>query len=168
VSKHPGDVLLGQLGFTSAPSWVQNSAALNKAYEYERQNMPPGTKTKEQAEKQHAMHALRTMYASGKVNRDTIHELKAKGIVSETDILKARLTAKNDPLVHVFKSLNPEQALNVWNVATDQEKKELRPAMELKSRELYTKVTNHEKRNDLQAKYRAALHPTPQVRPGTV
>lgn len=167
AKEHPGDIALGNLGFTPAPSFVQHSEALNKAYTYERENMPPGTKTKEQAERQQAMHSLRSMFASGKVDRQKIAALKAQGVVNERDLLKARLTSKTDPLVRVVKSLTPEQALNVWNVADAKERKELRSTIEEKSRDIYTKIGNPEKRRELQTKYREALRPTFQVRPGS-
>lgn len=165
--KHPGDIALGQLGFTAAPSWIRNSEALNKAREYQRENRPPGTRTKEQAERSRIMHQMEDMYRSGKVDKDMIRELKHEGKISETDVLKARLYSRTDPLVRTFKSLSPEQALNVWKVANDKERKELRPILEGKSRELTNKITDPAKREKLRQAFHEALHPQPQFRPGS-
>jgi hypothetical protein len=52
--KNPKELLAGQFGVEPAPAYIQNPPALNRAHGYDVANMPPGTQTQEQAEKQHS------------------------------------------------------------------------------------------------------------------
>ena len=165
AARHPGDVLLGQLGFQPAPASIQNSDALNKAREYEQINRPSGTKTQEQTDHQNAMHLIEDMYRLHNVNQGTIDNLKSQGKISEQDLLRARLYSKTDPLTRAVRSLSPEQALNVYKVATPDEQKTLRPMIELRNREL-NKITDPQQRETLRQAYRDALNPQPKFKPG--
>ena len=159
--KHPGDIIAGQLGFTQAPAFIQHSDALNKAREYGQENRPSGTKTKQQAEKSQAMHTIEDMYRSKKVDKDAIAAFKKAGIISEVDLLRARLYARSEPLTAAVSSLHSDQALNVYVLATPEEKKALRPLIELKQREI-NNDTAPDQRDALKKAYREALHPTPR------
>jgi N12 class adenine-specific DNA methylase len=130
--RHPGDVALGQFGFQPAPAHIQNSPALNLAREYAADNRPPGTKTKEQASRTHAMHQIEDMYRRGQVNQDAIKSYVEAGDVSERDVSRARLIGHVDPLVLATRSLSIEQALNVFDKADDKEKTALRPLIQHK------------------------------------
>jgi diguanylate cyclase (GGDEF)-like protein len=157
AAEHPEDVLISQLGFQQAPAFIQHSKALNMARAYGQANRPSGTKTKQQADRQRAMHAIEDMYRHKKVDQKTIDHLRKSGVISMADLMRAKLYARTDPLVGSVKSLTPEQALNVYEAGTDAEKKTLRPLMEEKSRTLI-RETDPEKRQELKDAYRNALH----------
>ena len=105
------------------------------------------------------MHVIEDMYRRGQVDKDTIAQLKSNHTLSEHDVLRAKLYSRTDPLVRAVRSLSPEQALNVYQVATDKEKKELRSLIEAKSRELNTKINDPVQRQELKDAFRKALHP---------
>jgi hypothetical protein len=158
--KHAGDLALGQLGFQPAPAYIQNSPALNKAREYGQENRPSGTKTQEQTDHQNAMHTIEDMYHKGDVHKDTIDALKKSGAISEQDVIKAKFFARTDPLVRATRSLSPEQALNVYKLADDKEKKLLRPTIEAKSREV-NRITDADQKNALKKAFHDTLNPVP-------
>ena len=165
IMKHPTDLLASQLGFTQAPAFIQNSKALNLAREYGMANRPPGTKTKEQSQRTQAMHVVEDMYRAKKVDQDAIAAYKKAGILSEADLVKARLYARTAPIIPAVRSLSPEQALNVYLAGTPEEQKELRPLIELKGREL-NKIEDEAQRDKLKKAYSDALNPKPQFKPG--
>jgi hypothetical protein len=160
--KHHGDVLAGQLGFTPAPSFIQNSEALNKARAYDAGNAPPGTRTKEASERMRAKYTIEDMYRSGKVDKDAIHSMMQSGVISEPDRFSAQLAARENPLAAATKRLHVDQAVNVFMAASPEEQKLLRPVIETKQREIDTFTNNPEERQKLKDAYRNALHPQPK------
>ena len=165
AAKHPTDVLAGQLGFTPAPAFIQNSKAVNMAREYGQANRPAGTRTKEQAARTQAMHVVEDMYRAHKVDQQVIAEYKKDGILNEADLVRARLYARTSPLIPAVRSLSPEQALNVYVAGTPAEQKELRPLIEMKGREL-GKIEDAHQRDTLKKAYHDALNPKPKFQPG--
>jgi flagellar biosynthesis regulator FlaF len=157
AKEHFSDVALGQLGFQPAPALIQNSPAMNKAREYEQANRPSGTRTAAQAEHQRAMHTVEEMYRTGRVNQDTMADLKRRGALTQEDVLRARLLSRTDPLVRAVRSLTPEQALHVYGLADQDERKKLRPLIEAKSREL-PKIPDAVQRQALRGAFRDALN----------
>jgi hypothetical protein len=160
IRRHPGDVAMGQFGFQPAPAFVQHSDALNKAYEYAQQNRPSGTKTQQQTDHMNAMHTIEDMYRRKAVNKETIDAFKSQGKIKEQDLLRAKLDARTDPLTGALRSLTPEQALNVYQLATPEEKKTIRPLIEEKGRML-VREPDPEKRQQLKDAYHNALHGAP-------
>lgn len=124
IAKHPGDLVAGNLGFQPAPGYIQNSAALNMAHEYEAER-PHGTRTQEQAEHSQAMHQVENMYRTHNVDKAAIQKLVQDGKLSQKEWFKAQMRSGRDPLVAAVTSLNAEQALNVYQAATPQERKSI-------------------------------------------
>lgn len=168
--KHPTDIIAGQLGFTAAPAYIQNSDALNMARQYGQENRPAGTKTKADADRTHAMHVVEDMYRKKTVDKKAIAAYKKNGILSDVDVLRARLDSRSTPLLPAVQPLSPEQALNVYKAGTADEKKELRPLIEFKGREL-NKIEDPEQRDKLKKAYHDALKLRPTftapTKPGT-
>jgi 2'-5' RNA ligase len=127
--KHLGDLGLGQLGFQKAPSYIQNSPAMNMARDYERENRPPGTKTAEQDRHYKAMDAIVRMYREHEVDQKQIDRYIEEGIISRDDPHAARDQAKQSPMARAAENLSITQVLNVWQAATPEERKELRPIL---------------------------------------
>jgi hypothetical protein len=63
--RNPKELVAGQFGFQPASAYIQNSPALNRAHEYDLANMPPGTRTQEQAERQRLRNAIAIHYRNG-------------------------------------------------------------------------------------------------------
>ena len=162
AKEHPGDVVLGAMGFNPAPAWIQHSPALNKAYEYEQINRPSGTRTQAQADKSDAMHAIEAMYRQKRVDQDAINSYKKAGVISEQDLLRAKLYSRTDPLTRAVRSLtgHPEQVLNVYKEADPGEQKLLRPLVEAESRKLQNMPMQPEQKDALRKAFRDALNPS--------
>jgi hypothetical protein len=162
IEKHPGDVFLGQFGFQPAAAYIQNSPALNKAREYEMANMPPGTKTAEQASRTEAMHSIEDMYRNHNVEPDTIQRYLKAGKINHRDVQRARLLSRVNPLTAAFQRLTVEQAMNVYALADDKEQKMLRPKLVAKEHQI-EKEPDPEKRRELRKSLAALLHPASQT-----
>lgn len=130
--RHPGDVLRGQLGFQPAPAYIQNSPALNKARDYEAENLPPGTRTQAQTDRRQAMNAIEAMFRNRDVNEDTIKRYVEEGKITQQDVNRARMMSKTDPLVFAVRGLSLDQALNVYKEASPKEKEVLRRVLQHK------------------------------------
>jgi hypothetical protein len=164
--KHPGDVLAGQLGFTQAPGFIQNSDALNAARDYEKENAPAGTRTKEAAARTHAMHVIENMYRAKKVDQQAIAEFKKAGTLREVDVVAARFYSRTDPMVRAVRPLHVDQAIEVYLKATPAEKKILRPVIEQKAREIDKFTNDQDTRNQLRKAYHDALNPRASFQTG--
>ena len=97
--RNPKELIAGQFGFQPAPAYIQNSPALNRAHEYDMANMPPGTRTQEQAEKQRLRNAIAIQYRSGHPDHAAIANLVREGKLTQKEVNSAITTAKTNPLV---------------------------------------------------------------------
>jgi hypothetical protein len=61
-----------------------------------------------------------------------IDNLKMRKILSPDDVKKIKIDARASRLKTIFNSLEPDDALEVWDAATDDEKKELDTMMQTK------------------------------------
>lgn len=163
--KHPMDLMAGQLGFQQAPAFIQNSDALNAARDYEKENAPAGTRTKEAAARTHAMHVIEDMYRRKQVDKEAIDAFKKSGTIKETDLVAARFYSRTDPLVRAVRPLHVDQAIEVYLKATPAEKKTLRPVIEEKQREINKFTNNPETRDELRKAYHDALNPAQKFSP---
>src|ERR1700691_13837 len=107
--RNPKELVAGQFGFQPAPAYIQNSPALNRAHEYDMANMPPGTRTQEQAEKQRLRNAIAIQYRSGHPDHAAIANLVSEGKLTQKEVNSAITTAKTDPLVRAARPLHLDQ-----------------------------------------------------------
>jgi hypothetical protein len=114
-------------GVTPAPSYINNSDAVNRAIEYGRANRGEGTRTKAQAEQSERRRQLADQLRSGK-QVDLAGQIKA-GQITRRDAQLVQQSAKESKLVRSAKSLPIEQLLKVSEVANPDELKELRPIL---------------------------------------
>ena len=112
--RNPKELIAGQFGFQPAPAYIQNSPALNKAHEYDMANMPPGTRTQEQAEKQRLRNAIAIQYRNGHPDHAAIAKLVREGKLTQKEVNSAITTAKTNPLVRAARPLHLDQLLNVY------------------------------------------------------
>jgi hypothetical protein len=154
--KNPKDLIAGQFGFQPAPAYIQNSPALNRAREYDRANMPPGTRTQEQAEKQRLRWSIAIQYQNGHPNRSAIENLVKEGNLTQKEVNSAIVTAKTDPLVRAARPLHLDQLLNVYADADQKERRELRPIIVRKGGDVQ-RETDPQRRAALRAALQNAL-----------
>jgi hypothetical protein len=114
-------------GITPAPSYINNSNAVNRAIEYGRQNRGEGTRTKAQAEQSERRRQLADQIRNGS-KVDLAGEIKA-GRITRRDAQLVQQSAKESKLVRASKSLPIEQLLKVSELANPDELKELRPIL---------------------------------------
>jgi hypothetical protein len=152
AKQHPGDVALGQLGFQSAPAYIQNSEAINAAREYAAANRPPGTRTQEQTDHYDAMRAVESMYRAGNVDEAQIDRYVDRGTLTERDAVKAEMESDKDPIVAATRDLTVEQFLNVYAKATEAEKEALWLQLVRKQRDI-NKISDDGEREKLQQRY---------------
>jgi hypothetical protein len=131
--KNPRELVAGQFGFQPAPAYIQNSPALNRAHEYDMANMPPGTRTQGQAEKQRLRNAIAIQYRNGHPDHAAIAKLVREGKLTQKEVNSAITTAKTDPLVRAARPLHLEQLLNVYAAADQKERPLLRPIIARKT-----------------------------------
>ena len=131
--RNPKELIAGQFGFQPAPAYIQNSPALNKAHEYDMANMPPGTRTQEQAEKQRLRNAIAIQYRSGHPDHAAIANLVREGKLTQKEVNSAITTAKTNPLVRAARPLHLDQLLNVYADADQKERPLLRPIIAKKT-----------------------------------
>jgi hypothetical protein len=158
--RSPKELLAGQFGFQPAPAYIQNSPALNKAHEYSMANMPPGTRTQEQAEKARLKRAIEIQYHSGHPDRQAIENLVKEGKLTQHEVNGAILLSKTDPLVRASRSLHLEQVLNVYAQADQREQHLLRPIIQHKVGEIQ-KEMDPQKRASLRVALSNVLHGQP-------
>jgi hypothetical protein len=109
--RNPKELIAGQFGFQPAPAYIQNSPALNRAHEYDMANMPPGTRTQAQAEKQRLRNAIAIQYRSGHPDHAAIANLVREGKLTQKEVNSAIVTAKTDPLVRACTPAAPRSAV---------------------------------------------------------
>jgi hypothetical protein len=154
--RNPKELIAGQFGFQPAPAYIQNSPALNRAHEYDMANMPPGTRTQEQAEKQRLRSAIAAQYRSGHPDHAAIENLVREGKLTQKEVNAAIVTAKTDPLLRAARPLHLDQLLNVYADADQQERRELRPILTRKAGDLQ-KEGDPQRRASLRAALQDAL-----------
>ena len=87
-------------------------------------NMPPGTRTQEQAEKQRLRNAIAIQYRSGHPDHAAIENLVREGKLTQKEVNSAIATAKTDPLVRAARPLHLDQLLNVYADADQEERRD--------------------------------------------
>ena len=158
--KSPKELIAGQFGFQPAPAYIQNSPALNKAHEYDLANMPPGTRTQEQAEKARLRNAIAIQYRSGHPDHAAIENLVKEGKLTQREVNSAIVTAKTDPLVRAARQLHLDQLLKVYANADQRERPLLRPIIGRKAGDVQ-KETDPPRRAALRAALQNALRKGP-------
>ena len=164
AKEHPGDVALGQLGFQPAPSFIQNSPAMNLARDYSMENRPPGTKTQEQAAHFDALNAVVQMYRSDQVDNEQIDKYVDKGVLTDKDVQRAERESDDDPLARVVKNLTISQMLNVWEKADDQEREAIETIIEKHEKDI-DKIEDDEERDKLYKAFDKAMGETEAAPP---
>lgn len=119
-------------GVTPAPGYMTDTKAERKMKDYLIDSMPS---SRSPAEYQRAT-AIKKAVSDIRNGQaaSAISDLRTRGDISPRSIQNAARTARLTPLINGFKHLNVEQAMNVYESATPQEQKSLKPYFMMKVR----------------------------------
>jgi hypothetical protein len=118
------------MGISPAPAYVTRSSALNKASEYMHGNIQLGSRTQAEADKSRARSTVAGMIRNG--DTDKIEQfIKDKGLTAhDIDLIQDKLSSP--ALVSTVKKLKPDQAVQVYQVATPEERQMIWPIVSQK------------------------------------
>jgi hypothetical protein len=144
-----------EIGITPAPSTMNKTKAELLASELSQAAMPAGTRTKQQADRSQAEHDLTRLARAGKPFGEAARADLEKGILTRKDIHAAIERSRLKPLQAQFSHMSLPDALKVWQVASTDERRELRPLLAKKAHALRSEPP--ELQLTLAPKVRAAL-----------
>jgi hypothetical protein len=114
------------------------------------------TESSRSPEEQQLMQRYRSQMDAGKFSVDALRNDYRAGKITESDARQLLSESKTPQFVRDFKRLPIEKALSVWDVANDDERRQLRPILAAKAkRQLPNRVPSE--RGPLQQKVRQAL-----------
>ena len=129
---NPAAKIMSLMGYNKVPKWTQDTAAITKAQSFHAEYAP---RTKEEKDHADLIKKLAGQLMNDRAEGEkAINQAQAEGKIGQRDHKKIVDYMKTPPLEKSFKSLNVEQAMSVWQVATPEERKELRPMMNKKIR----------------------------------
>jgi hypothetical protein len=134
---NPAEKILSLLGYNKVPGWVDQSAAISKAVSFTGERYP---KTKAEKEHSDLIRKLSGQYMNDpKVAAEDIVQAIKDGQLGKRDLLTIKNHITQPPLERMFKMLSSDQAIDVWKVATPEERKMLTVPMAKKLKGLATK-----------------------------
>lgn len=131
---------LGLLGFTKAPGYISQSNALQQALQFRRENIPQGTRTRQQADTSRLRLNLTRQVRAGRDVSDQVQRLLQQGKLTEQDLDRIGKQAQLSDLQSVVQPLRLDQAVQVYELATPQEREEIGDL-------LVTKISNALEKN---------------------
>ena len=138
-----GESLLPFIGITPAPASITRSEAEQLAGDLLRQKMPVGSRTKEQSLKAQAKSQASRSLAGGKMSKEEVQkEAEAAGVQFNDDDWKAiEKRSKASTIEYAIGHLDANEAMKVWNAATQQEREHIENLVA-------EKIANSEKLSD--------------------
>jgi hypothetical protein len=135
----PSRQIIGFVGATKAPYWIERTEAEQKASDLKAQHLPIGGRTPADFERGRLIKKYATMYQQATLNGEPTDEIMrnlhtdiAKGNLHMSDLLRFRQRITREPLINSVMNLPFRDVLQVWNVATAEEKKKLFPILNRK------------------------------------
>lgn len=144
-------------GVRGAPASVNQTKAERLARDLVLSKIPTEGKTQAAADRRNAEREISRLAQQGNAYADRARELIQQGVMTAKDVHTAARQGKIPPLVREFGHLEIGDALRVWDVATPEEKAELRTILGRKS--LTVKNLPAEQRDALMPRLRQALQP---------
>lgn len=126
--------LMAYSGVASAPAYVSRSPAQKLAYLYMAENIPAGSRTKDDAAKSRQRRTLIERFRKGEPVSDTALE-----IYTARQLKIMEREAKRTPFEAVVSRLRDDQAMKVYEIAKDDEREQVR---ELLIRRFVNKATD--------------------------
>jgi GGDEF domain-containing protein/uncharacterized protein (UPF0147 family) len=144
------------IGLVPAPSSLMQSKAERMAHEDVIRQMPQGPRTREQFEHSTLIRNYENRLRSGEM---TLHDLRgevAAGRITGHDAERVSKSMQSNPLGQDFARLSLGDALDVWNAASAEERKQLRSLLVRKQSQLEKMPA--EKRRVFEKRMREALY----------
>ena len=120
-------------GITSAPAYVTRTAAQKLMYRYIIERIPDTTRTKEEFEKSEYKKTLKNKIRKG----ERVDFKEAVDYIGVKALRKLIKEAELPPFAELYKRLSLNEALNVYAIATDKEKREAKKILIDKFRRAY-------------------------------
>jgi hypothetical protein len=139
----PEGVLMPAVGIMPAPAYFSQSKATQKALEFGALKMPTGGRTQEEYERNKLLNGHIKRYLSAMAKGEPVEEVLNKlgedvqaGKLKQQDVMKFKTKIKGQSLESSVSRLSIDQAMSVWRVATDEEKRKIVPLIFKKFRNL--------------------------------
>lgn len=131
-------------GVTPAAAWIDKSAAEIKAQEIAAAHRPAAARTQEATDKMEAkgelmkaLHDTDPLHASDETDRakrsakmgELLRQAVASHVISPKDVAQTIRSMRMSPLERHFRGMDIDDATDVWNLATPEQKKLLAPMM---------------------------------------
>jgi hypothetical protein len=119
------------IGVVPANKDINQSSAEKLMHEYGAERLPQGTRTKEEEDKSNIRRKIYVDLRKGDKQsaKSKFEEARKAGILNNKEYINILRSSRLDPLVKSFKPLTIDQAIKVFDVATDEEKIELKPLL---------------------------------------
>ncbi len=131
------------VGIMPAPSYFSQSKATEKALELGALKMPTGGRTQEEYERNRLLNGHVKRYLSAMAKGEPVEDVLTKlredvqsGKLKQQDVMKFKTKIKGQSLESSVSRLSIDQAMAVWRVATDEEKRKIVPLIFKKFRNL--------------------------------
>lgn len=134
-----------------------HSPAERLARQYTLDHLPLGEDTADRQEANRLARQYEDRLRKKEITPSDLANARTEGKITASDQQKILARAARTPLQNSFRNLTPDQALQVWNKATPEEKQQVRPMLANKLSRL--SELPPEKREALKAKILSALHP---------
>ena len=146
------------VGIMPAPSLYNKTPAERLMTEMGAEERPSGTMTKAQREHFDLLHQIRRDFMVGNTTEAEARMQGAvqQGVINRREIGDLRKMSTQTPASYAFKRLNADDALRVWEVMDDEERRVALKEMTMKMISLI-KNASPQKRNELLPKFKAAL-----------
>ncbi|MHC4334611.1 MAG: hypothetical protein ACYSUV_12805, partial [Planctomycetota bacterium] len=141
-------------GITSAPSYISRSPAQKLMYRYIIENIPPKAKTKEQGELYKYRRNVKNRLRKG----EPVDRLEAQRRLGVRGWSRLVAEVRKDPFEEAFARLALEQALNVYAIASPQERAKVNTTLRLK----YLRARPETKTPEIKELYRQLQGQQPQ------
>jgi hypothetical protein len=117
------------VGITRAPAALERTGAERLATELMREQIPEGGRTHEQAARRDAEREIAQLARQGKEYADKARDYLKRGVLTERDLRDTFRDLGTPPLERTFNRLSLESALRVWEKASAEERRGLRPML---------------------------------------
>jgi hypothetical protein len=114
------------VGIVPAPAAIEKTKAERLASELSRERIPVGGRTHGEAARRDAEQTIARLAKAGKDYATQARDYVQSGVLTAKDAHAAALRSQVPPLLRTARSLPLEDLLKVWNVATPEERDELR------------------------------------------
>ena len=150
------------IGLVPAPRSITGTHAEELAHDLALRTMPEGPRTRDQFDASQRLRSYENRLRSGEMLAPALRSEVAAGHLTGRQAETAIRSARISPLARDFQHLSLADALSVWDAADEQERRELRPILAGKGRQLEHMPAADRRR--MQEQLSAALEGTPATR----